>query len=406
MAKWANVVRFVVMGGAITGAVMGVAPPVGAASSQSSVAGRLGSDREAGRRPGPLVTPAVARDDQVVGEMQAYLEGLTAKRQFTGSALVVRDGEVMVRFAAGEADEEQHIPNVPGTVFRIASVTKQFTSMIVLKLRNQGLLGLDDHVCPYLIPEYINACPKAWRRITIREILTHTSGIPDIQLLPDFYAKLSEPTTTRRLIKRFLHEPLDFKPGTSWEYSNSGYILAGAIIQNVTGEPYGTVLRDQVTAPLKLRDTGYSRGNPPGGYAKGYFTLGSPAPPISGSEAFSATGIYSTVDDLVRWDRAFGAYKIAPPATVRQAFTPQARCPADGCLNLPSSAYAFGWLVDRLEGHRLRYHPGLLQGYAASNMYLPDDDIAVVVLSNVQDTDTNGIARHLATMALTPTECD
>lgn len=348
----------------------------------------------------PLATSPAPRDDATSAAMLAYLRDLAARKQFTGSALVVRRGEVLARFAAGEADEERHIPNRPGTVFRIASVTKQFTSMIVLKLRDRGLLGLDDRICPYLVPAYVKACPADWWPITIREILNHTSGIPDIQQLPGFYAMLSQPTTTRRLIRRFVDLPLDFPPGTSWKYSNSGYILAGAIIQSVTHKPYGAVLRDEITGPLHLTHTGYSRGNPPAGYAKGYFALGQPAPPINGSEAFSATGIYSTIDDLARWDRAFGTFKVAPPATVRQAFTPQAPCPSTGCLNLPSSAYAFGWLVDRLQGHRLRYHPGLLQGYAASNMYLPDDDIQVVLLSNVQNTDTAGIARHLATMAL------
>ncbi|MBC6458882.1 serine hydrolase domain-containing protein [Actinomadura sp. HBU206391] len=332
--------------------------------------------------------------------MLSYLRDLAANRKFTGAVLVVRRGQVLVRFAAGEADAENHIPNRPDTVFRVASVTKQFTAMLVLKLRDRGLLRLDDPICPYLIPVYIKTCPTAWRPITIREILTHTSGIPDIQGLPGFFSKLSQPTTTQELIQRFVNLPLDFKPGTSWKYSSSGYILAGAIIQSVTHKPYGTVLHEEITGPLNLRHTGYSRGNPPPGYAKGYLTLGSPAPPINGSQAFSATGIYSTVDDLVRWDRSLGAYLVAPPATVKEAWTPQAPCPPNGCLNLPSSAYAFGWLVDRLNGHRLRYHPGLLQGYAASNMYLPDDDIAVVVLSNVEDTDTNGIARHLATLAL------
>ncbi|WP_246264443.1 serine hydrolase domain-containing protein [Acrocarpospora pleiomorpha] len=361
----------------------------------------------------PMGTPAIAvsavtthptqKSDPLsdtAAAMRAYLQDLAAKKQFTGTALVVRRGEVLVRAAAGAADAEKHIPNRPDTVFRIASVTKQFTSMIVLKLRDRGLLDLDDQVCPYLIPAYIRTCPQAWRPITIREILTHTSGIPDIQQLPGFYAKLSQPTTTRKLIQRFVNKPLDFKPGTSWKYSNSGYILAGAIIQAVTRKPYGTVLHEEITGPLSLRHTGYSRGNPPAGYAKGNCTVGSPAAPINGSQAFSATGIYANADDIVRWDRSFGAHLVAPPATVKQAFTPQAPCPSSGCLNLPSSAYAFGWLVDRLHGHRLRYHPGLLQGYAASNMYLPDDDIAVVVLSNVEDTDTNGIARHLATMAL------
>ncbi|GIH24904.1 serine hydrolase [Acrocarpospora phusangensis] len=365
----------------------------------------------------PMGTPAVAvsavtsqptqKSDplrEVSEEMREYLRELAEEKKFTGTALVVRHGKVLLRTAAGAADEEKHIPNRPDTVYRIASVTKQFTSMIVLKLRDRGLLGLEDKVCPYLIPAYLKSCPRAWKPITIREIVTHTSGIPDIQGLPDFYAKLSQPTTTRKLIQRFVHEPLDFKPGTSWKYSNSGYILAGAIIQVVTRDSYGTVLEDEITDPLRLRHTGYSRRNPPAGYAKGYFTVGSPAPPINGSQAFSATGIYSTVDDIARWDRAFGAHLVAPPATVKQAFTPQAKCPATGCLNLPSSAYAFGWLVDELEGHRLRYHPGLLQGYAASNMYLVDDDIVVVVLSNVQDTDTNGIARHLATMVLEASE--
>ncbi|GAA3692079.1 serine hydrolase domain-containing protein [Nonomuraea antimicrobica] len=379
------------MAAALTGGVMPVATPAVAASAVAS--------HPTPKSARPVASPA-RPDTRTAEAMRAYLRDLAARKKFTGTALVVRRGEVLVRTAAGAADEARRIPNRPDTVFRIASVTKQFTSMIVLKLRDQGLLGLDDRVCPYLVPEYISACPTAWRPITIREILTHTSGIPDIQGLPDFYRKLSLPTTTRQLIQRFVNLPLDFKPGTSWEYSNSGYVLAGAVIQAVTRRPYGAVLEREITGPLHLQHTGYSRGNPPPGYAKGYLTLGQPAAPINGSQAFSATGIYATVDDIARWDRSFGAYRVAPPATVREAFTPQARCPADGCLNLPSSAYAFGWLVDRLQGHRLRYHPGLLQGYAASNMYLPDDDIVVVVLSNVQDTDTNGIARHLATLAL------
>ncbi|GAA4498065.1 hypothetical protein GCM10023191_042650 [Actinoallomurus oryzae] len=373
--------------------------------------------------PDPLPTSPAPPGDPTAAAMRAYLRGL-AENGFTGSVQVVRRGQVLARFAAGEADEKNHIPLRPDTVFRLASVTKQFTAMLILKLRDQGLLRLDDPVCPYLIPTFIKACPKAWRTITVRETVTHTSGIPDIQNLPGFYAELSQPTTIQELIQRFINLPLDFPPGTSWKYTNSGFILAGAIIETVTHKPYGAVLHDEITGPLKLPHTGFSPGDPPPGYAKGYFTLGSPAPPINGSQAYSATGIFSNTDDLVRWDRSFGAYLVAPPATVREAFTPQAPCPPGGCLNLPSYAYAFGWLLDRLDGpsfsptnpprptsrfsptnpprptSRLVYHPGLLQGYAASNMYLPDDDIEVVVLSNVQDTDTNGIARHLAEMAL------
>jgi CubicO group peptidase (beta-lactamase class C family) len=380
--------------------------PVATTSSAAAAGGDGGGVGDAGTVPDtgtasdPLVTSPAPQGDETAAAMQSYLRDLAAKKKFTGSALVVRRGEVLVRFAAGEADEEKHIPVRPDTVFRIASDTKQFTAMLVLKLRDRGLLRLDDQVCPYLVPAYIKACPKAWRPITIREILTHTSGIPDIQGMSDFFPNLSKPTTTQEIIRGFVHKPLDFKPGTSWKYSSSGYILAGAIIEAVAHKPYGTVLHEEITGPLNLQHTGYSTGNPPDGYAKGYFKLGSPAPPINGSQAFAATGVYSNADDMVRWDRSFGAYLVAPPATVKEAFRPQAPCPSSGCLDLPSSGYAFGWLVDRLRGHRYLYHPGIIWGYQTSNAYLPDDDIAVVVLSNVEDTDANSIAGHLATMAL------
>ena len=350
---------------------------------------------------GPLPISPAPPGDPTAAAMQAYLDGLAANG-FTGSVLALRRGQVLARFAAGEADETNHILNRPDTVYRLASVTKEFTAMLVLKLSRCGRLRLDDRVCPYLIPRFINACPAEWETMTLRETVTHTSGIPDIQFLPGFFEHLSEPTTTRRIIQRFVHLPLDFPPGTSWKYTNSGFILAGAIIETVMHKPYGAVLHDEIAGPLNLRHTGYSRDQPPPGYALGYFTVGSPAPPTNGSQAFAATGIFSNVDDIARWDRSFGAYLVAPPAIVRLAFTPQAPCPPGGCLHLPSSAYAFGWILDRLDGHRLIYHPGLLQGYAASNMYLPDEDIEVVVLSNVEATNSNGIARHLATLALAP----
>jgi CubicO group peptidase (beta-lactamase class C family) len=348
----------------------------------------------------PLATSAAPQGDATAAAMRSYLQGLAAKKQFTGAVLVVRRGQVLARFAAGQADAARHVPVRPETIFRLASVSKQFTAMLVLKQRDRGLLRLSDKICPYLVPKYVKACPKAWQAITIQEILTHTSGIPDISEMPDFFPKLSKPTTTQEIIQRFVNKPLDFKPGTSWKYSNSGYILAGAIIEKVTHKPFGTVLHDDITGPLHLTHTGYSNGNPPAGYARGYLKLGTPAPPINGSQANAAGGVYSNVDDLGRWDRSFGTGKVAPAATVKEVFSPQAPCPSGGCLDSPSSAYGFGWLIDKLRGHRYMYHPGLLQGYHASNAYLPDDDIAVVVLSNVQDTDVNGINRHLATMAL------
>lgn len=349
----------------------------------------------------PLATTPATQGSATAAAMRSYLQRLAAKKEFTGAALVVKHGQVLVRFAAGQADTARHVPVRPDTIFRLASVSKQFTAMLVLKQRDRGRLRLNDRICPYLVLKYVKTCPKAWQSITIQEILVHTSGIPDISEMPDFFPKLPKPTTTQEIIQRFVNKPLDFKPGTKWKYSNSGYILAGAIIENVTHKPFGTALHDDITAPLGLTHTGYSTGSPPAGYALGYLSPGHPAPPLNGSQANAAGGVYSDVDDMGRWDRAFGTNQVAPAATVKEAFSPQARCPSGGCLDSPSTAYAFGWLVDTLKGHRYMYHPGLLQGYHTSNAYLPDDDIAVVVLSNVQNTNVNGINRDLATMALT-----
>jgi CubicO group peptidase (beta-lactamase class C family) len=348
-----------------------------------------------------LATSPAPQGDRTAAAMRSYLQGLAAKKKFTGAAIVVRHGQVLARFAAGQADTATHTPVRPDTIFRLASVSKQFTAMLVLKQRDRGLLRLDDRVCPYLVPKYVKSCPKAWSSITIKEVLDHTSGIPDISEMPDFFPKLAKPTTTQEIIRRFVNKPLDFKPGTNWKYSNSGYILAGAIVEKVTHKPFGTALHDDITGPLNLTNTGYSNGNPPAGYAKGYLTPGASAGTINGSQANAAGGVYSTVDDLSRWDRAFGANRVAPAATVKEALSTQARCPSGGCLDSPSTGYGYGWLIDRLRGHRYVYHPGLLQGYHTSNGYLPDDDIAVAVLSNVQNTDVNGINRHLATLALT-----
>ncbi len=349
----------------------------------------------------PLATSAAPPGNGTAASMESYLAGLAAKKRFTGAALVIRHGQVLVRYAFGQADAARRVPVRPDTIFRLASVSKQFTAMLVLKQRDRGRLRLGDPICKYVVPAYVRTCPKAWRPITIREIIAHTSGIPDISEMPDFFPKLSKPTTTQEIISRFSGKPLDFAPGTRWKYSNSGYILAGAIVEKVSHKSYGALLHDDITGPLGLLHTGYTTGSPPAGYAKGYLRLGVPAPPINGSQANAAGGVFSDVDDLGRWDRSFRTTRLVPAATAREAFSRLSGCPAGGCLDSPSSGYAFGWLIDRLRGHRYMYHPGLLQGYHASNAYLPDDDIAVVVLSNVQDTDVNGINRHLATLALT-----
>jgi CubicO group peptidase (beta-lactamase class C family) len=230
-------------------------------------------------------------------------------------------------------------------------------------------------------------CPDAWHDITIQHLLTHTSGLPNYTDLMSYESSQMQPATPDELIARFRNEPLLYPPGTTYFYENSDYVVLGRIIEQVSGQSYADFLHDAIFAPLQMRDSGVAAGlgNDPG-YAVGYSSVGAPAPPLDPSTLFSAGSIYSTVEDMYRWDQALYTDALLPAALRSQMFTPFLR------------DYAFGWKVDR-PGDRLRIsHPGLIDGFATYIARYPDDQVTVIVLGNLDSADAVGIGDYLASL--------
>jgi CubicO group peptidase (beta-lactamase class C family) len=202
------------------------------------------------------------------------LANMSSQQLFSGSVLISQHGQVLLSKGYGMADRAQKTPNGPQTRFGIGSNTKQFTAAAILLLQVRGKLKVTDLICKY-IPD----CPSAWSVITIKELLTHTSGIIDyVNTLSDFVGYAGPPLTPLQITAHFRDLPLEFVPGTTWKYSNSGYFLLGYIIEQVSGVSYETFLQNNILTPLHLGDTGYNHNS--NGMAVGYVGAGlTPAEP-------------------------------------------------------------------------------------------------------------------------------
>ena len=201
-----------------------------------------------------LLTASVAFTQTKSAKIDALIQQYVANRQFNGSVLVAEKGQIIFKKGYGMANMEWNIPNAPDTKFRLGSITKQFTAMLIMQLVEKGKLKLTGKVTDYL-PDY----PKATGdKITIHHLLTHTSGLSNYTNFPGFFEKQSRnPYTPEVFLKEFMNLPLDFEPGSKFSYSNSGYFLLGVIIEKVTGKSYAEVLKTNILAPAQLQDTGY-----------------------------------------------------------------------------------------------------------------------------------------------------
>jgi CubicO group peptidase (beta-lactamase class C family) len=292
------------------------------------------------------------------------------------AVIVVQDGKTVLREGYGLANVELGVPIRPDMVFRLGSTTKQFTSACILKLAEQGKLKLDDPISKSLA-DYPS---PAGRNVTIAQLLTHTSGIKSATDMPTWFPHMREDWTVPQLIGFFANEPLEFSPGTRWHYTNSGYILLGAILEKVTGRPYAEIVADWIFQPLGMRQTRYGTEAPiiPGrvdGYRKTADGVVN-APYLSMTQPFSAGALVSTVDDLARWQAALDRGEVLSAESRRRMWTP---------VVLPdgrSTRYGFGWAAWKYDGHAVVEHGGTIHGFSTANMRLPDDRIYVAVLSN------------------------
>jgi len=336
-----------------------------------------------------LVLPALAQAPapEVQARMEQVLQHYTSHHEFMGSALVAREGKVLLSKGYGSANLEWKIPNSPATKFRLGSITKQFTAASILLLQERGKLSLQDPVKKYL-PD----APAAWDKVTIFHLLTHTSGIPNFTSFPEYPSLNALATTPEKLVARFRDKSLEFQPGEKWAYSNSGYVLLGYLLEKISGQGYAAFLQQNLFDPLGMKDSGYDSSTMilparASGYAPG------PEGPQNAAYAhmsipFSAGALYSTTEDLLRWEQALFGGKLLKPESLKQMTTPF------------KSDYGLGLAVHAVKGHKVVEHGGGIEGFNTQLSYYPDEHLAVIVLGNLNGGAPGAIAEKLAAAAL------
>ncbi|HKK27398.1 MAG TPA: serine hydrolase domain-containing protein [Gemmatimonadota bacterium] len=316
---------------------------------------------------------------------------------------VVRGGDTLVWGGWGEANVELDAPTGPGTIYRIGSVTKQFTAALVMREAQAGKLSLDDPISKY-VPDY----DTHGKTVTLRELLGHTGGVPNYTASPDFSKEMRLDLSDEQVLAMGERDSLDFDPGTAWSYSNTGFYLLGLVLEKVTGRPYDELVDDSLAAPLGLEHTSYCWNGPivPGradGYAasdsvKGRGKLDHPvlvnAEELSMGSPFSAGALCSSAGDLVRWTGLLHAGKVVSPASYRLMSTP------DTLPNGLVTHYGFGLFIGDLDGHRVVFHGGGINGFLTHLARYPDDDMTVVVLSNATSVNPGPIGEKIARFAL------
>lgn len=315
------------------------------------------------------------------------------------TVLLMRDNEVLFRGAAGLASIELEVPMRPDHVLRIGSITKQFTAAAILLLQDRGELNVSDEITLYL-PEV----PTHGERITIAHLLSHTSGIFSYTDLPGYWDGnfLRTDVSVDELIGLFSDQPLQFSPGSEFSYSNSGYVLLGAIIERITGKTYAEFMHSEIFAPLGLVDTQYGgrqvvpRRAP--GHAVGPDHRYVNPLPISMTHPYAAGALLSTVDDLARWNSALFTGRLLSEESVRAMTT--ATQLNDGTM----TEYGYGLYVRERDGLRVIGHSGGIHGFSSSVLWLPDQRVYAVVLSNLENSSkANELVWRLARDAATAT---
>jgi len=311
--------------------------------------------------------------------------------------LVARGDTVLFRAARGEADFASKVPLRPEAVFRIGSITKQFAAAGLLKLVDHGRVKLRDPLSRY-VPDF-----PGGNRITLRHLLNHTSGIASYTDLPNYMERqIQRDLTTAQMIDVFRNLPPRFPPGSHCEYSNSNYVLVGAVIEAVSGVPWYSYLEEALFEPLGMRQTGFGPDprfavrQVPGHSYEGQKVV--PARSISMTQAHAAGALVSSADDLLTWNRALHGGRVLERSTYAQMVTPVGKA-ADGGVRS-----GFGLIRERLRGRETLWHGGDIFGFSAALIYTPGPDITVVVMENddaeVEQDDAKTFARKLAALAL------
>lgn len=299
-----------------------------------------------------------------------------------GSLLIASNGNIVVNKGFGMANHEHQVPNTPFTKFRIGSLTKAFTAFSIFQLHENGEVNINDPIKNY-VPDYPNG-----ENITIYHCLTNTSGIPDFTSFPDFWFKTMRlPSTLNQLIDSFKDQELDFEPGTRFGYSNSGYALLTAIIENVSGMVYGDYIHEKICLPLGMDHTGCDDGiKVVPGLASGYSFWEEPIHSAHADLSFplGGYGMYSTVKDLFIWDKALRSSQLIDKELTEKMFAPYL------------GSYACGWAVSEILGKKCEHHFGDISGFSSSILRFPDEQMTIILLSNINITPVAHLTKEIA----------
>ena len=324
---------------------------------------------------------AQSKADKIDELMTAYHQ----HGRFNGAVLVAENGKVVYKKGLGLANMEWNIPNEPDTKFRLGSITKQFTATLIMQLVEQGRVKLDEKVSTYL-PDYRK---DTGGKVTIHQLLNHTSGIPSYTSQPGFFANTSrDPYTVEAFVKQHASGDLEFEPGSKFSYNNSGYFLLGAIIEKITGKSYEQALKEYILDPVGMKNTGYDHWDTvikkrASGYTRdpeGYKN----AAYLDMSLPYAAGSLYSTVEDLYLWDQALYGDKVLSAKSKELMFTPALE------------NYAYGWAVtkapvgDGKETVASISHGGGINGFNTLITRLVDNKHLIVLLDNTSQGEHQG----------------
>lgn len=327
-------------------------------------------------------------------EMEKLIQLEISRAHFSGVVLVSRDGKILFEKAYGLANAEWGVANTTNTKFEIGSITKPFTAILVMQLEQEGRLALNDPICKYLTP-----CPAEWALITVHHLLSQTSGIFNFDWkTKDVEIQRMTRSTREEISQKRRIGSLTFAPGEKYEYNNSNYYFLGLVIEQVTGQPYATVLRQRILEPLGMRDTGIvSHESLMQARASGYQLdaqnhIVNSTHPMNPMWSFSAGAMYSTVEDMQKWGEALRRSILLPRDTLERMWKPV------------KAGYGYGWLVPfamaRTTQRRLIEHGGRVPGFSASFMLMPDHQLTAIVLTNNIASDPVRLARGLSAIAL------
>ncbi|MEC5159565.1 MULTISPECIES: serine hydrolase domain-containing protein [unclassified Janthinobacterium] len=321
------------------------------------------------------VSPPASEEEALAARIDAILAPFYKANDPGATVIVTLDGKTVFRQAYGMASIVEQQAMLPETTLRLGSISKQFTAVAILMLVEEGKLSVSDK-----ISQFLSDYPAQGRQITIEHLLTHSSGIVSFTGKEGFDANITKELSIAQMIDSFKDDPLEFAPGTAFNYNNSGYFLLGTIIEKLSGMSYAKYVQRHIFVPLGMSNTYYEgyelspqRTAAGHTYRNGAFV---PCDAISMSQVYAAGALVSNVDDMARWENAVASGKLISVANWTKAFTPYRLANGNSC------GYGYGWEVRTLQQRPMLAHGGGINGFMTFALRLPEDKLFVAVLSN------------------------